>query len=115
MQALKLRIQEPIERFARFIRVFRYALIYRKFSSYTMVRHRAFRHNLELARSFRHVPGAVVECGVWRGGMSAGLATVLGANRCYYLLDSFEGLPPPKEIDGTEAKAWSEQKTVFPH
>lgn len=73
-----------------------------------MVKPPGFRHNLELARCFRNVPGLVVECGVWRGGMSAALATVLGPGRTYYLFDSFEGLPAPKELDGAQAKAWSE-------
>ena len=41
--------------------------------------------NLELIDAFRGVPGAFVECGVWRGGMSAGAAAVLGRDRRYYL------------------------------
>jgi len=72
-----------------------------------MVPFSAYWRNLELARRFRHLPGAIVECGVWRGGMSAGLTKVLGRDRSYYLLDSFEGLPAPKEIDGQAAKDWA--------
>jgi O-methyltransferase len=50
--------------------------------------------------------GCVVECGVWRGGMIAGLATLLGQHRDYFLFDSFEGLPPAKQIDGESALLW---------
>lgn len=38
--------------------------------------------------------------------MSAGLATVLGPSRTYYLCDSFEGLPAAQPIDGAAALAW---------
>jgi hypothetical protein len=38
--------------------------------------------------------------------MSAGIASVLGPQRTYYLLDSFEGLPPAQPIDGASALAW---------
>jgi O-methyltransferase len=63
--------------------------------------------NLFLAGKIAHVPGCVVECGTWRGGMIAGIAAVLGARRKYYLFDSFEGLPPAKEeVDGEAAIKW---------
>ena len=49
------------------------------------------------------IPGAIVECGVWRGGsmMAAALALLrLGTtSREIYLYDTFEGMPPPKPID----------------
>lgn len=67
--------------------------------------------NLELAWSNYHVKGCVVECGVWRGGMSAGLVAALGASRDYYLLDSFEGLPTAKEIDGVSMIEWQRNKS----
>lgn len=62
--------------------------------------------NLAIAERVRDVPGCVVECGVWRGGMIAGLADVLGPDRTYFLFDSFEGLPPARAIDGPAALAW---------
>ena len=53
------------------------------------------------------IPGAIVECGVWRGGMCAALAGLLGPERAYYLLDSFEGLPLADAAkDGDRALAW---------
>jgi O-methyltransferase len=49
------------------------------------------------------VPGAVVECGVWKGGsmMAAALTLMrLGAtDRDLYLFDTFQGMPPPTEED----------------
>jgi O-methyltransferase len=38
--------------------------------------------------------------------MIAGLADVLGAEREYFLFDSFQGLPPATPMDGQSAKAW---------
>jgi len=66
--------------------------------------------NLELASRIFNLPGSIVECGVWRGGMSAGLAKLLGDERSYYLFDSFEGLPPAQDIDGGAAQAWQQDK-----
>lgn len=46
-----------------------------------------------------NVPGDFVETGVWRGGASIFMRAILKAygiaDRCVYLADSFEGLPPP--------------------
>ena len=52
------------------------------------------------------LPGTIVECGVWRGGMIAGIAETVGPQRPYYLCDSFEGLPPARTEDGPAAKAY---------
>lgn len=88
--------------------------IYRKCSGYTMIPEGQFLKNLILADTIRHVDGCVVECGVWRGGMSAGLCRLLGAERSYYLFDSFQGLPNAEEIDGKAAIEW-QQDTSSPH
>jgi O-methyltransferase len=49
------------------------------------------------------VPGAIVECGVWKGGsmMAAALTLLrLGAtDRDLYLFDTFQGMPPPTQDD----------------
>ena len=42
--------------------------------------------------------------------MIAGMVDILGAERTYYLFDSFEGLPEVKEIDGVSAKVWQSNK-----
>ena len=82
-----------------------------KYADYSMIPQEIFKENLRLANSFKGIKGSVVECGVWRGGMSAALSEVLGSERTYYLLDSFEGLPPAQEVDGYAAQAWQNDKT----
>ena len=75
-----------------------------------MVEKQDFIDCLSLVSKFENIEGCVVECGVWRGGMMGGIAETMGNKRDYYLFDSFEGLPPAKEIDGASAIAW--QKDV---
>lgn len=75
-----------------------------------MIPRSMFLDNLWLAERVRNIPGCVVECGVWRGGMSAGFCRVLGPERNYHLFDSFLGLPEAREIDGASAIEW--QKNV---
>lgn len=84
----------------------RYRQIHRKFSDFTMMPLEDYGFTLQLAEQIRNVPGCIVECGVWKGGMAAGLASVLGSEREYFLFDSFEGLPAAKEIDGPAALRW---------
>lgn len=86
---------------------------HRKFRNYTRLSAERFVLNYVLARRFAALDGAVVECGVWRGGMMAGMAQACGPHRDYYLLDSFEGLPPAKEeIDGKAAIDWQKSGKV---
>jgi len=51
----------------------------------------------------RDVPGALVECGVWRGGsvvaMLLALMDVGASDRDVYLYDTFEGMTAPTERD----------------
>jgi O-methyltransferase len=54
----------------------------------------------------RHkIPGALVECGVWRGGSAMAMALTLmrlgETDRDIYLYDTFEGMPTPTELDVT--------------
>src|SRR5262245_12124122 len=85
--------------------------IYQKFRSFTMIPESFFLDNLMIAERLRSSPGCVIECGVWRGGMCGGIAEVMGPGRQYFLFDSFEGLPPAKEIDGPAARAWQANVT----
>ena len=94
----------------REVQVRRYGRIYDRFKEFTMISRGAYINNLILAQRIASVPGCIIECGVWRGGMSAGLAAVLGNSRQYLLFDSFEGLPPAKEIDGEGALNWQKNK-----
>lgn len=50
------------------------------------------------------VPGSIVECGTYNGGSAALMAYAqlrLSGERDLWLFDSFEGLPPPTENDGS--------------
>src|SRR5205823_1227544 len=54
--------------------------------------------------------GAVVECGVWKGGcvgIAASSVRNAGYRRQIHLFDSFEGLPEPSREDGAEAAVYS--------
>jgi O-methyltransferase len=77
-----------------------------KYKYYTMLASSIYIKNLLVAKQVAHIPGCVVECGVWRGGVMAGIADVLGSERQYFLFDSFEGLPPATSIDGEAAIEW---------
>jgi O-methyltransferase len=61
-----------------------------------------------LLEAVRHVtvnkiPGAFVECGVWRGGSTMAALLKFKAekdtSRMVYLYDTFEGMPAPTEVD----------------
>jgi O-methyltransferase len=62
----------------------------------------------------RSVPGALVECGVWRGGSILAMILVLqelGNERDIYLYDTFEGMTEPtaedvSELDGAALADW---------
>ena len=49
------------------------------------------------------LPGAIVECGVWRGGSMLAATMALhdagDHGRDVYLFDTFEGMPPPDDVD----------------
>ena len=79
--------------------------IYERYRDFTMISTELYLQNLQICQEFAPERGCVVECGAWRGGMAAGIADVLPGRR-FYLLDSFEGLPPAKEIDGKAAMDW---------
>lgn len=80
--------------------------VYQRFKDYTMIPTHIYCENLLLLDRVHSIPGAIVECGTWKGGMIAGIASILGDEKEYWLFDSFEGLPPTKEIDGTKAIEW---------
>jgi O-methyltransferase len=89
----------------------RFRRLYQKYKKYTMINEATYVGNLHLVAKVKNVEGSIVECGTWRGGMIAGIADVLGSGRSYCLCDSFQGLPPAKEIDGDAAQAWQADTT----
>jgi O-methyltransferase len=93
-----------------FARVFWYLRLRRKYRERTMIPALAYAENLALvARALDNTAldsGVIVECGTWRGGMSAGMIEVGGPGRQYYFFDSFEGMPPVEDLDGPEAMVW---------
>ena len=63
----------------------------------------------------RNIPGVLVECGTWKGGSS--FAMLLAQRYMFgkvmkpvWMLDSFQGLPPPDERDGPMALEWQPLK-----
>lgn len=86
------------------------AQLFEKYRDQTMIMRHDFIANVETAMdglNSQNLDGlSVVECGTWRGGMSAALVEIGGPNRDYFFFDSFEGLPPAKEIDGEGALAY---------
>jgi O-methyltransferase len=83
--------------------------LYRRVGPYTMTtppRVYALVRAVEYVAA-RGVPGAIVECGVWRGGsMMAAALTLLRlgvTDRELYLYDTFAGMPPPTEADTTRS------------
>lgn len=82
---------------------------FNKFKDYTMIPEDEYIRNLQLAKQVDDLEGVVVECGVWRGGMIAGIAFILDSKKKYYLFDSFEGLPPAKPNDGIGATKWQSE------
>jgi O-methyltransferase len=111
MTKVEKALRRPIANVFSPARKWRLARLFRKYQPFTMIPEGTYVDNLLLARSIREVSGCVVECGVWRGGMIAGIAEVLGPSRRYYLVDSFEGLPPAQQIDGPAALKWQANKT----
>src|SRR5688572_18590223 len=88
-----------------------YSSLYEKYKSYTMIPNETFVANLELCARFKHVGGDYVECGVWKGGMSAAISEAFMKNKNVHLFDSFEGLPAAREIDGKAAIKWQSDTT----
>jgi O-methyltransferase len=66
-------------------------------------------YNLVREADKQGLRGDLVECGVWNGGSAALMAAATRScrynleERSLWLFDSFEGLPPPGDKDGTKA------------
>jgi O-methyltransferase len=88
--------------------------IFQKCRNHSMFGHPAFITNLLLSDTVHQLDGSIVECGTWRGGMSAGFSLNLGKNRKVFLFDSFEGLPDVTKKDGEKAKEYQIQTKFDP-
>lgn len=80
--------------------------VYEKYKAFTMIPLGTYTDNLLLCDGLSAIDGCVVECGVWRGGMIAGIYDYSQIKRKCILFDSFEGLPDAKVNDGDAAKTW---------
>lgn len=95
----------PLKDFLHFSRL----RLYAKVRPYTMVGPPRLSNVFHLAQKVDQMklPGALVECGVWKGGCSAVMATASHPSRPLWLFDSFEGLPEPTAEDGKDADEYS--------
>src|SRR5881394_3312601 len=67
-------------------------------------------YRLAKAVEEKSLNGAIVECGVWKGGCAGVAAAAIrdaGHRRDIHLFDSFQGLPEPGGKDGQEAADYS--------
>lgn len=92
-----------------YLNIMKIGLFFKVKPYYTMLSSRALSHIYELAMLVEKnkMQGCFVECGVWRGGCSAIMASVVRrfrSKRKIWLLDSFMGLPEPTKEDGEMAK-----------
>src|SRR5260221_2161325 len=58
------------------------------------------------------LPGAIVECGVYKGGSSGVMAAAASVARKIWLFDSFEGLPEPTAADGVKAREYADGRST---
>lgn len=79
--------------------------LYRKYSAYSMIEWQGMYAAYGAAKhiAINNLPGAVVECGVWKGGCMAMMAETCAhfgdKNREFYLYDTFAGMAEPGEED----------------
>ena len=68
----------------------------------------------------REIPGALVECGVWRGGAVLAMIRTLqelgASDRDIFLFDTFEGMTEPTDVDvslfeGAALPVWQQAKS----
>ena len=92
--------------------IFFYSLS-RKYNKSTMVKTMEYIDSLYLTYKYSVVEGSIVECGVWKGGMSLGMIDItLKSNKRYHFFDSFAGLPPAESVDGKSAVDWKSNTAI---
>jgi O-methyltransferase len=89
--------------------------LFSKYRSRTMISRKIYAENLALVAMYLSNPtldnGCIIECGTWRGGMSAGMMEIAGPERQYHFFDSFEGLPAAGDRDGPRAQEYQRDTT----
>ena len=108
-------LNAKLKYFSSFSSFSKYTKTYRKYADFSMIGHVSYVKNLIVAEKVKDIPGAIVECGVWKGGMIAGISELLGNDRDSFLFDSFEGLPKVTSQDGERAHLWQQQETDQPY
>lgn len=92
--------------------------LYSKYQQSTMIPRDIFVGNLLTIQYRLDNPtlahGALIECGTFKGGMSAAMMEIGGNDRPYLFFDSFRGLPTTQEVDGPAARAWEEAAAIDP-
>ena len=117
------RLRAPVTRLARFYDDDTVAVI-RKVGGFTMTtpeRVIALRDAIAYIQA-AEIPGAIVECGVWRGGsMMAAAHELLRAgttDRELWLYDTFTGMTEPtvhdNTVDGRDGQAWFDAEVARP-
>ena len=107
----KRRVQKRISNYDEDIRE-----IILKVHDYTMISFNKLFSFIEAVRYVNQwqIPGAIVECGVWRGGAIMAAALTLEqlgvTDRTFYLYDTFCGMPKPSEHDSRLGKSSSPQE-----
>lgn len=92
-------------------------LIIQKASEYSMTSFSALWAALQATKyiAARGVPGAIAECGVWRGGSSMVMLSTLltlGEFRDIWLYDTYSGMTPPGEADRVSASGMQASKIL---
>jgi hypothetical protein len=79
---------------------------------YTMVGFERLMNAYDIVRHAEEkgLQGAIVECGVFKGGSAAVMTMAGSPQRQIWLFDSFEGLPEPGEHDGAMAVEYAGQR-----
>jgi hypothetical protein len=97
-QRLPSDLTEAEVRIVRFVRAFTMVPVER-LAATIQAAHYVARHQ---------IPGAIVECGVWRGGAMMAMAMALQSHhhldRSLFLFDTFQGMPRPSTDDGPVAQ-----------
>jgi O-methyltransferase len=76
---------------------------------YTMVGYERLMNAYDIVQraEAKGLAGAIVECGVFKGGSAAVMTMAASPQRRIWLFDSFEGLPEPTAEDGEKAVEYS--------